>query len=84
MLVTGLYDITIIAIAPAWTPLGLALQAAVTEELWMRALLFRLLWRAVGPVPAFGIAGSPRRTVGGTANASRPTSPPIHTAAPNR
>ena len=30
-------------------PFGLALLAAVTEALWMRALLFRLLWRVVGP-----------------------------------
>jgi membrane protease YdiL (CAAX protease family) len=36
--------------------MGLALQAAVTEELWMRALLLRLLWRAFGPVPAFAVA----------------------------
>jgi hypothetical protein len=55
MVATGLYDITFAGAAPAWTGLGLALQAAVTEELWMRALLFRLLWRAFGPVPAFAI-----------------------------
>ena len=55
--VTGLYDITLSGgAAPPWAGLGLALQAAVTEELWMRALLFRLLWRAFGPVPAFTIA----------------------------
>ena len=51
-----LYDITLVGAAPAWTGLGLALQAAVTEELWMRALLLRLLWRAFGPVPAFAVA----------------------------
>ena len=56
MVVTGLYDITLVGAAPAWTGLGLALQAAVTEELWMRALLLRLLWRAFGPVPAFAVA----------------------------
>ena len=50
---TGAYDITLHGAAPAWTGIGLALQAAVTEELWMRALLFRLLWRAFGPVLAF-------------------------------
>jgi len=54
--VTGLYEITLVGAAPAWTGLGLALQAAVTEELWMRALLLRLLWRAVGPAPAFAVA----------------------------
>ena len=56
MAVTGLYDITLVGAAPAWAGLGLALQAAVTEELWMRALLLRLLWRAFGPVPAFAVA----------------------------
>jgi hypothetical protein len=54
--VAGVYDIRLVGAAPAWTGLSLALQAAVTEELWMRALLFRLLWRAVGPLPAFAVA----------------------------
>lgn len=52
----GAYDVTMVGSAPAWSGFGLALQAAVTEELWMRALLFRLLWRAFGPVPAFALA----------------------------
>ena len=56
MAATGLYDVTVAGVTPAWTGLGLALQAAVTEELWMRALLLRLLWRAFGPVPAFAAA----------------------------
>ncbi len=56
LVTTGAYDITLVGAPPAWTGLGLALQAAVTEELWMRALLLRLLWRAFGPVPAFIVA----------------------------
>ena len=56
LIVTGAYEITLVGAAPAWTGLGLAVQAAVTEELWMRALLLRLLWRAFGPVPAFTAA----------------------------
>ena len=56
MTVTGLYHLTWIGAAPAWTGLGMAVQAAVTEELWMRALLLRLLWRVFGPVPAFAVA----------------------------
>ena len=56
LVVTGLYDVTLVGATPAWTGIGLALQAAVTEELWMRALLLRLLWRAFGPVPAFAVA----------------------------
>jgi membrane protease YdiL (CAAX protease family) len=39
LVLIGLYHITRVGAAPAWTGLGLALQAAVTEELWMRALL---------------------------------------------
>jgi uncharacterized protein len=56
LVAAGAYDITVVGATPAWTGLGLALQAAVTEELWMRALLLRLLWRALGPVPAFTVA----------------------------
>ncbi|MGI8456930.1 MAG: CPBP family intramembrane glutamic endopeptidase [Propionibacteriaceae bacterium] len=56
LIATGLDDITVVGATPAWTGLGLAVQAAVTEELWMRALLLRLLWRAFGPVPAFIVA----------------------------
>ncbi len=52
---TGAYDVVLVGSAPAWSGIGLALQAAVTEELWMRALLFRLLWRAFGPVPALAV-----------------------------
>ena len=49
LVATPVYDITVVRATPAWTGLGLALQAAVTEVLWMRALLFRLLWRASDP-----------------------------------
>jgi hypothetical protein len=56
LIVTGLYNLALVGATPAWTGLGLALQAAVTEELWMRALLLRLLWRACGPAPAFAVS----------------------------
>jgi uncharacterized protein len=56
LVATGAYDLTVVGATPAWAGLGLAVQAAVTEELWMRALLLRLLWRAFGPVPAFAVA----------------------------
>jgi membrane protease YdiL (CAAX protease family) len=56
LVATDAYAIAVVGAIPAWTGLGLALQAAVTEELWMRALLFRLMWRAFGPVPAFIVA----------------------------
>ena len=58
MALTGLYDITLIGAAPAWTGLGLALQAAVTEELWMRRECGALSTQAVdtghGVVIRFG------------------------------
>ncbi len=53
--VTNLYDVTWGGLTPAWTGAALAVQAAVTEELWVRALLLRLLWRVAGPVPAFAV-----------------------------
>ena len=56
LVATGAYDIAVVGATPAWSGLGLALEAAVTEELWMRALLLRLLWRAFGPVPALIVA----------------------------
>ena len=56
MAVSGLYTITWVGLVPVWGGLSLAVQAAVTEELWMRALLFRLLWRAFGPLPAFALS----------------------------
>ena len=55
MAVTNLYEVTWSGSTPAWTGAGLAVQAAVTEELWVRALLLRLVWRVVGPVPAFAV-----------------------------
>ena len=56
LVATGAYGLAWVGAAPAWPGLSLAVQAAVTEELWMRALLFRLVWRAAGPVPAFVVA----------------------------
>lgn len=58
LVVTDAYDVRIHGAAPAWSGITLALQAALTEELWMRALLFRLVWRAFGPVPAFVVCAA--------------------------
>lgn len=52
---THLYDVTWVGPTSAWTGAGLAVQAAVTEELWVRALLLRLVWRVLGPVRAFAV-----------------------------
>jgi membrane protease YdiL (CAAX protease family) len=41
---------------PALDRARLSRSAAVIEELWMRALLPRLIWRALEPVPALIVA----------------------------
>jgi hypothetical protein len=48
-----LYIVDWLGSAPAWRAGGHAIQAALIEETLVRAILFRLLWRAFGPVPAF-------------------------------
>lgn len=49
----GLYDITFLGSAPAWGAAGLAVQAGVFEELLVRGILLRLVWRAFGPWAGF-------------------------------
>ncbi|MBO9829797.1 CPBP family intramembrane metalloprotease [Xanthomonas sp. A2111] len=44
--------------APVWGALGKALQAGVVEELMLRAILLRLLWRAFGPWLAFALSAA--------------------------
>ncbi|MBB5737165.1 hypothetical protein FHT09_002937 [Xanthomonas arboricola] len=56
MALCGLYDIQVIGPASAWTPLRKAIQAGVVEELMMRAVLLRLVWRAFGPWTAFVVS----------------------------
>ena len=53
MVAFGLYDITFVGPAPAWRAAGLAIEAGVVEELIVRGVVLRLLWRAFGPLPAF-------------------------------
>ena len=74
--VTNLYEIDVVGTAPAWAGLGLALQAAVTEELWTRALLLRLVWRIAGPVPAFAVVA----VVFGALHLSNPGATPLAAA----
>ncbi|PSJ37660.1 CPBP family intramembrane glutamic endopeptidase [Allosphingosinicella deserti] len=54
----GLYDIAYSGPAPAWRAAGLAIEAGVVEELAVRAIMLRLLWRAFGPVPAFLVSAA--------------------------
>ena len=53
-----LYTIDWLGSAPAWRAGGRAIQAALIEETLVRAILFRLLWRAFGPVPAFIVSAA--------------------------
>ncbi len=54
----GLYSFEWHGAAPAWRGAGLALQSAVVEELLVRGIILRLLWRAFGPVVAFAASAA--------------------------
>ena len=56
MAMFGFYDIQALGPASAWSPLRKAIQAGVVEELMMRAVLLRLMWRAFGPCAAFAVS----------------------------
>ncbi|MBC7519530.1 MAG: CPBP family intramembrane metalloprotease [Sandarakinorhabdus sp.] len=50
---SGLYDFAWVGPVPAWRAAGLAMEAGVVEELIVRGVILRLLWRGFGPWPAF-------------------------------
>ena len=54
----NLYTIDWLGSAPAWHAGGHAIQAALIEETLVRAILFRLLWRAFGLAPAFVVSAA--------------------------
>lgn len=58
MAVFGLYDIRLLGAAPAWISIGKAAQSGVVEEIMIRAVLMRLMWRAFGPGAAFAISAA--------------------------
>ncbi|WP_339931181.1 CPBP family intramembrane glutamic endopeptidase [uncultured Brevundimonas sp.] len=58
MAVFGLYDIQSLGLAPAWVSAGKAIQSGVIEELMIRAVLLRLIWRAFGPWVAFALSAA--------------------------
>jgi len=58
MAVFGLYDIAFVGAVPVWTALGKAIQSGVIEELMIRAVLLRLIWRAFGPWVAFAVSAA--------------------------
>lgn len=54
----GLYEIQSLGIAPAWVSIGKAIQSGVVEEIMIRAILLRLIWRAFGPWIAFAASAA--------------------------
>ena len=67
MIASGLYDITYHGPASAWRGAGLAIESGVLEEVIVRGVVLRLVWRAFGPLAAF-IASSLLFGVGHIAN----------------
>ena len=72
MAVFGFYDIAFTGPAPAWKAIGGSIESGVLEELVLRAVILRLVWRAFGPWIAFaasaavfgaGHIGNPNATV---------------------
>ena len=55
---TGLYDFRPIGWLPAWKAAGASIEAGVVEEIMVRGLILRLMWRAFGPAVAFGISAA--------------------------
>lgn len=51
--VGGFYELRFVGWAPAWQSAGAAAEAGIVEELMVRGLMLRLLWRAFGPIAAF-------------------------------
>lgn len=58
MVAFDLYDIRLQGAAPPWAAMGKSLQAGVVEELMIRAVLLRLVWRAFGPWAAFAVSAA--------------------------
>ncbi|MFA4937906.1 lysostaphin resistance A-like protein [Brevundimonas sp.] len=58
MAVFGLYEIRALGVAPAWAAAGGAIQSGVVEEIMLRAVLLRLIWRAFGPWIAFAASAA--------------------------
>jgi membrane protease YdiL (CAAX protease family) len=55
---SGLYKLSYVGWAPAWQPAGAAIEAGIVEELMVRGLMFRLVWRAFGPAAAFLVSAA--------------------------
>jgi len=55
---TRLYEVEVTGLASAWRPASVAVAAGVVEELLLRGVLLRLLWRAAGPWVAFAVSAA--------------------------
>lgn len=53
-----LYEVRSLGFAPIWTAASRAVQSGVAEEVMIRAILLRLVWRAFGPWVAFAISAA--------------------------
>jgi membrane protease YdiL (CAAX protease family) len=56
MIVFGFYRFDYHGPAPAWHGAGLAIESAVFEEVLVRGVVLRVLWRSFGPWAAFGLS----------------------------
>lgn len=56
MIVFGLYRLEYRGMAPAWVGAGLAIESGVFEEVIVRGVVLRLIWRAFGPWMAFAVS----------------------------
>ena len=58
LVASGAYEINYHGPAVAWHGAGLAVESAVVEEVLVRGIVLRLMWRAFGPVTAFAISAA--------------------------
>lgn len=54
---TGIYDFAYQGPASAWRGASLALESGILEEVIVRGVVLRLVWRAFGPIAAFVASG---------------------------
>ena len=73
---TGVYDFTWHGPASAWHGAGLAMEAGILEELIVRGILLRLLWRVLGPWVAFAASA----VLFGAGHIGNPGATPFSTA----
>ena len=55
---SGAYETQMIGSQPAWRAAGSAIEAGVVEELIIRGVILRLLWRGFGPAVAFAVSAA--------------------------